>query len=72
MLIPHHMLSLPALRAIVEEFVTRDGTDHSSEESRIESVLGELRSGQAELHFDASSATTQIVPVSDRSNDDSA
>lgn len=34
--VPHGKLTPPTLRAIVEEFVTRDGTDHSSVEERIE------------------------------------
>ncbi len=36
MRIPHTQLSSTSLRAVVEEFVTRDGTDHSSVERRIE------------------------------------
>ena len=42
MLIPHAQLSPATLRAVVEEFATRDGTDHSSVEQRIESVLSQL------------------------------
>jgi uncharacterized protein YheU (UPF0270 family) len=32
------LLSPAALRAVVEEFVTRDGTDHTSVERRIENA----------------------------------
>ncbi len=49
--IPHRQLSPTALRAVVEEFVTRDGTDHSSVENRIELVLRQLDVGRVELHF---------------------
>ncbi len=63
MLIPHGKLPHTTLRAVVEEYVTRDGTDHSSVDTRIESVLRQLVSGQAELHFDLQSATTNIVEV---------
>ena len=66
MRIPHHELSPTALRAIVEEFVTRDGTDHSSVEQRIESVLRQLDAGHAELHFDAETRTCNIRTVEDR------
>jgi uncharacterized protein len=45
MLIPHAQLSPAALRAMVEEFVTRDGTDHSSVERRVEKVLQQLGTG---------------------------
>lgn len=62
-LIPHEKLTTSALRAIVSEFVTRDGTDHSLVEKRIEVVLKQLAAGKVELHFDQLSATTNIVQV---------
>ena len=52
MLIPHTQLSPAALRAVVEEFVTRDGTDHTSVERRIEVVLRHLEAGRVAVHFD--------------------
>lgn len=63
MRIPHTQLSPAALRAVVEEFVTRDGTDHSSVQQRIKSVLRQLDAGRVELHFDAEAETCHIVPV---------
>jgi len=63
MRIPHKQLSPAALRAIVEEFVTRDGTDHSSVERRIEAVLHHLDAGRVELHFNDETETCNIVPV---------
>ena len=57
------LLSPAALRAVVEEFVTRDGTDHSVVERRIETVLRQLDAGRVELHFDAEAETCHIVPV---------
>lgn len=63
MRIPHTQLSPAALRAIVEEFVTRDGTDHFSVERRIEAVLRYLDSGRVELHFDDETKTCNILPV---------
>lgn len=63
MRIPHTQLSPVALRAVVEEFVTRDGTDHSPVERRIETVLRQLDTGRVELHFDGETETCQIVPV---------
>jgi uncharacterized protein len=62
--IPHQYLTPKALRAIVEEFVTRDGTDHSSVEQRIELVLCQLDAGSAELHFEQETATCNILPLS--------
>jgi hypothetical protein len=63
MRIPHTQLSPAALRAVVAEFVTRDGTDHSSVERRIEAVLRQLDAGRVELHFDSDAETCHIVPV---------
>lgn len=63
MRIPHMQLSTAALRGIVEEFVTRDGTDHSSVEGRIETVLRQLDAGRVEVHFDEESETCNILPV---------
>jgi uncharacterized protein YheU (UPF0270 family) len=62
MRIPHRQLSSFALRAVVEEFVTRDGTDHSSVERRIELVLNQLEAGSVELHFDQETQTPNILP----------
>lgn len=63
MLVPHGKLTRRSLRAIVEEFVTRDGTDYSSVEERIELVLQQLESQQVELHFSHQSQTTNIVRI---------
>ena len=63
MRIPHTKLSPEALKAIVHEFVTRDGTDHSSVEPRIKSVLRQLEAGRVELHFDDQTETCNIVTV---------
>ena len=63
MRIEHSLLSPTALRAVVQEFVTRDGTDYSSVERRIESVLRQLAAGRAELHFDDQTETCNIVTV---------
>ena len=65
MRIPHQQLSAAALRAVIEEFVTRDGTDHSSVERRIETVMRQLDAGRVVLHFDDESKTCNIVPVED-------
>ena len=59
--IPHTALAPATLRAIVLEFVTRDGTDHSSVERRVENVLRQLQSGHAQLHFDDETETCNIV-----------
>ena len=49
---PPTLLSSTAFRAVVEEFVIRDGTDHSPIERRIETVMWQLDVVLVELHFD--------------------
>lgn len=61
MKIPHKNLSAFALREVVEEFVTRDGTDHSEMNRRIEVVLEQLGNGTLELHFDDQTGTCNII-----------
>ncbi len=63
MRIPHLQLTPAVLRAVVEEFVTRDGTDHSSIEQRIELVLRQLDAGVVELHFEQATETCNILPT---------
>ena len=60
MLIPHRQLSPAALRGVVMEFVTRDGTDHSAVEPRIQRVLSQLDAGSAQLHFEETTGTCSI------------
>ena len=66
MFIPHTLLSPTALRAVVQEFVTRDGTDDSSVERRIESVMHQLNAGHVELHFDDKTETCTILPAEEK------
>jgi uncharacterized protein YheU (UPF0270 family) len=63
MRISHTLLSPKALRGIVQEFVTRDGTDLTSVEKRIEAVLRQLSAGRVEIHFDEETETCNILPV---------
>jgi uncharacterized protein YheU (UPF0270 family) len=63
MRISHLQLSPAALRAVIEEFVTRDGTDHSSVEQRIQLVLRQLDVGSVELHFEQETETCNILPM---------
>lgn len=61
MKIPHAELAADTLTAIVLEFVTRDGTDHSSVDRRVQSVMRQLENGEAELHFDPDSQTCNVI-----------
>jgi uncharacterized protein len=63
--VPASELSTDALRALVEEFVTRDGTDYGvlerTLESKVAEVLGQLERGEVRVVFDPESETTTLV-----------
>lgn len=65
MLIPPERLEKTTLIALVEEYITREGTDYGMEElelsTKVEQVLQQLNSGQVVIVFDAASETTQLV-----------
>lgn len=54
-------LSPEALRGIVEEFVTRDGTELSEASLKIDQVLARLRAGHAQIWFDETTRTCNIL-----------
>lgn len=58
-------LSPAALRGLVEEFVTRDGTDYGAVERGVEEkiahVLAQLAAGEACIVFDPEAETANIV-----------
>jgi uncharacterized protein YheU (UPF0270 family) len=63
--LPFDALSPEALRNLVEEFVTRDGTDYGaierSVEQKIAQVMQQIRAGEARLTFDPETETANIV-----------
>ena len=63
MLIPHEQLSETALNGLIEDFVTRDGTDNGDDTpfaTRIERVRRALEKGQAVILFDKSTGQCQL------------
>jgi uncharacterized protein YheU (UPF0270 family) len=62
-------LSPRALRGLVEEFVTRDGTDYGaverSVEEKIARVEAQLVSGEARIVFDPETESANIVLARD-------
>lgn len=63
MIIPHRQLKPPTLRGVIEEFVTRDGTELSDAEAKIDHVRRQLDDGKAQVVFDEETKTCNIVPV---------
>ena len=58
-------LSPGALRGLVEEYVTREGTDYGhgdwSLEEKVAQVFGQLERGEAQIVFDVTSESASIV-----------
>ncbi|MGV8769522.1 YheU family protein [Pseudomonas aeruginosa] len=55
MQIPHHLLESDTLNTLLEDFVTRDGTDNGDEtplDVRVERARQALRRGEAVILFD--------------------
>lgn len=67
--IPYDQLSTEALQGVIEEFVTREGTDYGeievSLETKTSQVLSQLKSGKAVIVFDQESETCNILRSSD-------
>ena len=67
MQIPHKELYPQTLHKIIEEFVTRNGTDYGAKEasldSKVKDVLGLLDMGRAQLLFDSDTSSVDIREV---------
>lgn len=64
MLIPHHLLEADTLARLIEDFVTRDGTDNGDDtplESRVARVRHALDRGEAVIVFDPDSQQCQLA-----------
>ena len=63
--VPYNQLSPEALQGVIEEFVTRDGTDYGEVEvpleTKISQVLGQIKSGKAVIVFDQGTETCTIL-----------
>jgi len=67
--IPYNRLSPEALQGVIEEFVTRDGTDYGEVEipleTKISQVLTQLKSEKAVIVFDQHSGTYTVLRSGD-------
>ncbi|MBA1241924.1 MULTISPECIES: YheU family protein [Pseudomonas] len=64
MLIPYDQLAPDTLNRLIEDFVTRDGTDNGDEtplQTRVLRVRQALAKGQAFILFDADSQQCQLL-----------
>ncbi len=64
--VPVERISREALDGLIEEFVTRDGTDYGSQERTLEekkrTIARQLDRGEVVILFDPESETCNIVP----------
>ena len=62
--VPAGALSREALHGVIEEFITREGTDYGAREHTFEqkraSVLGLIAAGEVAIFFDPQSQTTTL------------
>lgn len=69
LIISFEELSPEALRGVIEEFVTRDGTDYGEREipleTKVQLVINQLHAGKAEITFDQKTETCNILPSGD-------
>lgn len=61
--IPTSELAPETLRGVIEEFVTRDGTDLFDAEAKIAQVEAQLRRGEIEVWFDEETRTCNLLPA---------
>ena len=69
--VPYGELAPELLRAVVESFVLREGTDYGEKEASLDDkvarVMAQLKRGEAQIVFDADSDTVSIVAARDGS-----
>lgn len=65
LIIPPEQLSADALQGVIEEFITREGTDYGDVEwslaDKVKQVLAQLRTGNAQIIFDTHAETCTIM-----------
>lgn len=69
MIIPHEQLSSDTLQGLIEEFITREGTDYEQEEvsldTKVAQVLRQLQRGDVVIVFDPSSESVSLLTQRD-------
>ena len=63
--VPYERIPEATLRRMIEEFVTRDGTDYGQTEvpleTRVENVMHQLRKGKTLVVYDEESESANLV-----------
>ncbi|MDX1803624.1 MAG: YheU family protein [Alcanivorax sp.] len=65
MIVPWQELDAQTLTNLLEEFVTRDGTDYGNQEistvNKVDQVRAQLRDARAQLVFDGATETVTVM-----------
>jgi len=65
--IPHSQVPEQTLLAIIEEFISREGTDYGHREytldEKVEKVKSQLLNGEIKLMFDSETSSCNLVKV---------
>ena len=65
--IPYNQLSKHTLLAVIEEFISREGTDYGHREytldEKVEKVKSQLVKGEIKLIFDSETSSCNLVKV---------
>ena len=65
--IPHSQVPEQTLLAIIEEFISREGTDYGHREytlaAKVEKVKSQLLNGEIKLLFDSETSSCNLVKV---------
>ncbi len=65
MIIPHQQLAADTLRALVEEFITREGTDYGDVEfalvNKVAQVMAQLEAGEVVIVFDPAQESVSLL-----------
>ena len=68
MIIPYEQINPTTLERLVEEFITREGTEYGSQDatlaSKVEEVLTQIRQGVAVIVYDAETQTCNVIKKS--------
>ena len=69
LVVPWHALSVDALQGIVEEFVTREGTEYGAMDvplaTKVDDVRSQIERGEVLIFFDEASSSCHLVPRAD-------
>ena len=66
MIIPYQQLSPDALQGLIEEFITREGTDYGWEEislaSKVTQIQRQIEAGEVVIVFDTATESVGLLP----------